>query len=193
MGGGEGVGGPQVQQILQTGQDVAAKVMANLPGALQAVPGDPIVARRAGVVAGVCLVLAAILGPIGVFSKEDSVTGDLDNFFTFLLAALTLVVELDLPQTFVLREPIVSQAKFLSTPLGLAGLHAVQGLLACAQAGVGYVLSGLVALVACILQVLVWHMRSVAATDDQGLIEGNYTPTSLAAAEEQRNRDLMSM
>merc|ERR1712194_466147 len=132
MGGGEGVGGPQVQQILQTGQDVAAKVMANLPGTLQAVPGDPIVARRAGVV-------AAILGPIGVFSKEDSVTGDLDNFFTFLLAALTLVVELDLPQTFVLREPIVSQAKFLSTPLGLAGLHAVQGLLACAQAGVGYV------------------------------------------------------
>merc|ERR1712194_868374 len=116
-----GVGGPQVQQILQTGQDVAAKVMANLPGTLQAVLGDPIVARRAGVVAGVCLVLAAILGPIGVFSKKDSVTGDLDNFFTFLLAALTLVVELDLPQTFVLREPIVSQAKFLSTPWASPG------------------------------------------------------------------------
>merc|ERR1719330_422571 len=185
----DGGGFPSQAQVLVMVQGSLASLSANMPGTIQAIPGDPHASRLTRTIGGGATLVAAIFGPIGVLAKESTPVGNLANLYQFALAILALVLSVDMPQAAFVKEIVIGQARFLNSPLGLAVLHGVLGTLTCAQAGVGYILAGLLSLVACALEVMVWHTRSMSAADDTGLIAGSYTPNHLQ--EDARNLDII--
>ncbi|CAE8587076.1 unnamed protein product [Polarella glacialis] len=182
--GGLAASGGSARAIVDRASGVAQDLIAALPSSLSAVPGDPAIASKAGFVAGVSLMLASVLGASGILEMEASSISHLSNTYVFLIAALAAVVEVEtapwIPQSATIaREVILGQARFLGTSAGMTGLQLVLCSLALAQGSVGYILLGLPALVAAVLDALVWHARSMSAQsagDGSGLIDGQLDP-----------------
>jgi len=162
----------------------------SVPAAVLALPGDPIIAQRAGCVSGSALLVSSLLGAFGVFQLQSSAIAHLTNVYGLALAVLTLTLKADLPQAAVAKEAVITQARFLGAPAGVAALHLVQCSLAFSQGSVGFILAGLTALAAGMLELTIWYMRSSAmrSNDTTGLIDGQSEPLP---AESRRNLDVM--
>mmetsp|Transcript_94315 Transcript_94315/g.236792 ORF Transcript_94315/g.236792 Transcript_94315/m.236792 type:complete len:209 (-) Transcript_94315:162-788(-) len=181
-------GGGTARAAAEWIQGAAVGINAALPAALRGVPGDPSVARHVGAAAAAALFVVALMGPLGVFQVESSAVGHLADLQQTILAGLAFVLEADLPQTAAIREAALGQARILGSPQGVAGLHGVLGAFALAQGSAMFIIAGLMAFVACALQLLVWHARFVAAGDNTGLIAGEHMPH---LQEDARNMDVI--
>eukprot|EP00929_Paragymnodinium_shiwhaense_P029796 TRINITY_DN17006_c0_g1_i1.p1 TRINITY_DN17006_c0_g1~~TRINITY_DN17006_c0_g1_i1.p1 ORF type:complete len:216 (+),score=28.02 TRINITY_DN17006_c0_g1_i1:151-798(+) len=150
----------------------------NLPGSVKAIPGDPLIARRVGTAAGGLLALISFLALLGGIHLEEVAVAYLADAYGLAMAAVTLLIEAEFPQVAAARDIVVSQARFLGTPLGVGGLQLAQGLLALSQGTVGHVLAGLLALVAGGLDLFLWHQRPQMPDADgsSGLITGQSSP-----------------
>mmetsp|Transcript_176765 Transcript_176765/g.566967 ORF Transcript_176765/g.566967 Transcript_176765/m.566967 type:complete len:206 (+) Transcript_176765:68-685(+) len=168
-------------RALQWVQGVGLGVAAVMPGSMRSVPGDPVIARRAGVVAAAALLFVGVFGPLGLARHEESATGNLAD-----------LQQADLPQTAAPREALLVQARCLGAPQGLVLLHGVLGVFAWAQGGALYILAAVGAFAACALQLTVWHSRRMDAGDSTGLVAGQHMPYAMhTMSEEDRNRDVI--
>eukprot|EP00403_Amphidinium_massartii_P008131 CAMPEP_0178421558 /NCGR_PEP_ID=MMETSP0689_2-20121128/26708_1 /TAXON_ID=160604 /ORGANISM="Amphidinium massartii, Strain CS-259" /LENGTH=180 /DNA_ID=CAMNT_0020043071 /DNA_START=124 /DNA_END=666 /DNA_ORIENTATION=- len=145
-----------------------------LPGALQGIPGNPEVAQRTGIVAGLLLFIGSIVRIVFSFGFSVLVTS-----LQMMILAITGIV-LEGSQEFQqvtrlaeIRDVVVGQARCLSFHYGLAALHGVQMLYAFASGGWLLIIGGIVALFASLLDIVCWQMRRGMLTDGghTGLIE----------------------
>mmetsp|Transcript_94351 Transcript_94351/g.148454 ORF Transcript_94351/g.148454 Transcript_94351/m.148454 type:complete len:206 (+) Transcript_94351:73-690(+) len=177
----EAVGGGSARAIA-----LAKGVAAAMPGVVQAIPGDPVIAQRVGVVGSALLAVTSVLGLVGVLKQERSAIALLADIYGSLLAALCIVLEADHPQLAVAKDIISNQARVLGSPQGLAVLLFVQTSLAFALGTVWFVLSGIVALSAGILHVVIWYTRSSAIGNDNTPLVASHE-----IAAEEGNMDIM--
>jgi hypothetical protein len=176
----DGSPGPNpVAQGVEIATESLRNVWATMPTNVKDVPGDPLIARRTGLVAGALLVLTALLAPMGALAIEASHIAHLANLYGLALGALTVLLEVELPQAERFREAVVGQARFLAAPQGMGALHLAQGALAIAQGSIGHVIAGTAALAACALDFVIWYLRRGAMMDTDGasgLMTGQSTP-----------------
>merc|ERR1712032_1684239 len=139
----------------------------NLPESLQAVPGNPAVAARFGFTAGVAMSVVGVLSIFRVFMLTTALA-HLLNMYLMVLGLIGAIVQGGfVPQLAPAGDFMRGQARCLSTSMGLACLQAVQCSLAFALGSFGHVLAGLVAVVACALQLILWHLQAGVRTIGQ--------------------------
>mmetsp|Transcript_46395 Transcript_46395/g.92044 ORF Transcript_46395/g.92044 Transcript_46395/m.92044 type:complete len:189 (+) Transcript_46395:59-625(+) len=160
-------------------------VASDFPGLLQAVPGDPVIAKRIGLSGGFALLIAALLGPfsVGIFISEASAVGHVANVYSLFLALLSLLLDAEFEQAAAPRELVLSHVRCLGLPQGVGVIHLVQSSLAFAQGSAGHILAGIPALIAGVLQLVIWRLRTgaLASNDNTGLIAGQLNPMQTEA------------
>jgi len=141
--------------------------LLNFPQSLQAMPGNPVVAARFGFTAGLAMSVVGVLSIFRVFMLTTALA-HLMNMYLIALGLIGAVVQGGFfPQLSPVGDFVRGQARCLSTSMGLACLQAAQCSLAFALGSVGHVLAGLVAVVACALQLILCHLQAGVRTIGQ--------------------------